>query len=82
MLRPMELRRFRKWLGDNALNAEERDFVNSLTPDELQVVARFLVNSGVALVNGVPLNAERAERYLDEAYIEVNATRLGQIFRR
>jgi hypothetical protein len=81
MLRPMELRRFRKWLRDNAIDREERDFVNSLTPDELQVVARFLVNNGVALVNGVPRDAKRAERYLDEAYIEVNATRLGQIFR-
>jgi hypothetical protein len=77
----MELRRFRKWLRDNALNAEERDFVNSLTPDELQAVARFLVNNGVVLVQGVPRDTEQAERYLDGAYIDVYATRLGQIFR-
>jgi len=81
MLRPMELGRFRKWLGDNALNAEEREFVDSLTPDELQAVARFLMNNGVVLVQGVPQDAERAERYLDGAYIDVHAIRLGQVFR-
>jgi uncharacterized protein (UPF0147 family) len=81
MLKPMEIRRFRKWLRDMAINAEEREFVNSLTEAELQAVARFLVNNGVVLDNGVPRDVRRAERYLDEAYIEVNATRLGQIFR-
>jgi hypothetical protein len=81
MLRPMEIGRFREWLRDNALNAEERDFVNSLTADELQAVARFLVNNGVTLVQGVPLDPRRAEMYVEEGYIEAVAERLGQSWR-
>jgi hypothetical protein len=77
MLRPMEMERFRKWLRDNAWNDEEREFVDSLTHDELQVVARFLMSNGVVLEGGVPRDPERAESYLDGAYIEVNASRLG-----
>jgi hypothetical protein len=81
MLRPMELRRFRKWLRDNAVDREERDFVNSLTPDELQVVARFLMNNGVVLDRGVPRDPRRAEMYVDEGYIEVVAEHLGRFWR-
>jgi hypothetical protein len=81
MLKTAELKRLRKWLRDNALNAEEREFVDSLTTDELQAVARFLVGNGVALEGGVPRDPEHAERYLDGAYIDVHATRLGRVFR-
>jgi len=69
MLRPMELRRFRKWMRDNVLSADEKWFVNLLTPDELQAAARYLVNRGVVLVQGVPQDAERAEKYLSGAIL-------------